>query len=115
MKILIVDDSQQMRRVIKRLLRRAGSETRECADGAYALASYAEWLPDWVLMDLKMERLDGLTATREIVDAFPEAKVLIVTSYDAPELREAARLAGARGYVVKDELLKLRELLSKQP
>ena len=84
----------------------------ECEDGIDALASYARFLPDWVLMDWEMREMDGLMATSQIVRHFPEANILLVTQYDDTELREAASKAGANGFVLKDELAMLRQIIS---
>jgi len=84
----------------------------ECCDGALALAAYAEQRPDWVLMDIRMPEMDGITATRGIKARYPEAQVCIVTDYDDLELQQAAREAGAAGYVVKEDLLMLRQVLA---
>ena len=114
MKFLIVDDSAQMRRCIKQFLPDK-IETVECRDGLEAIAAFTQHRPDWVLMDLRMKEMDGLEATAGILDSFPEARVVIVTDYDDPELRRAAREAGACGYINKRNLLELRKLLSFGP
>ena len=74
MKLLIVDDNAPMRRVIKAVVADQGHEIFECDDGSGALAAYREHQPDLVLMDLKMARMDGLAATRQIRQFFPESK-----------------------------------------
>ena len=71
----------------------------ECADGGEALAAYDRWQPDWVLMDIELGGMDGITATRQIIEAFPEARVIIVTNHNDEPLRVAAREALARGEV----------------
>jgi DNA-binding NarL/FixJ family response regulator len=63
-----------------------------------------------VLMDIKMNQVGGFEATREIKAAFPEARVFIVSQWDSPALREAARAAGAESYISKADLLPLRDL-----
>jgi len=108
LKVLIVDDNAQMRQMVKSYLRGLAEETRECADGAEALAAYTDFLPDWVLMDWEMKLMDGLTATRQIIADFPDAKVLLVTNHDEKVLRQAATEAGACGYVLKENLLDVR-------
>jgi DNA-binding NarL/FixJ family response regulator len=55
--------------------------------------------------------MGGFEATREIKAAFPEARVFIVSQWDSPGLREAARIAGAEDYISKTDLLPLRDLL----
>ncbi len=114
MKVLIVDDNQQMRQMLKFYLNGLTDEICECEDGAGAVAAYMEFQPDWVLMDWEMKNVDGLTATRHIMAAFPEANILLVTQYDDRELRAAASDAGASGYVLKDDLLTLRSLLQEE-
>jgi CheY-like chemotaxis protein len=111
MKVLIVDDNEQARQMIKHYLHGLSDEFRECADGAEAVSAYAEFTPDWVLIDWEMKQVNGLVATRDIIADFPDAKVLMVTNYDEKDLRQAATEAGARGFVLKDDLLSLRSLL----
>lgn len=111
MKLLIVDDNPRMRRMIRKVVAGAAEEVFECGDGREAPAAYARHRPDWVLMDIRMAEVDGISATRQIKAGDPEARVVIVTDYDDSDLREAARAAGACGYVVKENLLDLRRLL----
>lgn len=111
MSLLIVEDNAKMRRMLKSLVADLCSAVHECSDGAEALAAYTAQRPDWVLMDIAMKELDGISATRALKAVYPEAKIIIVTSFDEAELREAARSAGACGYVLKVNLLALRELL----
>jgi CheY-like chemotaxis protein len=111
MKLLIVEDNDGTRGLIKRLVADFASEIYECRDGAEALAVYLARQPDWVLMDIQLVGLNGLAATRQITTAWPQAKIMIVTDYDDDELREAARHAGACEYVIKENLLELRRIL----
>ena len=110
---MIVEDNLDMRNLIRSLLEDLADDIRECSDGEEALAAYIDQQPDWVLMDIKMNRMDGLAATREIVSADPGAKVMIVTAYDDAELREASRRAGACAYVVKENMMSLRRILGQ--
>jgi DNA-binding NarL/FixJ family response regulator len=112
LKVLIVDDNEQARQMIRHYLSNQIINFSECADGADALRCYEANRPDWVLMDWEM-RTDGLTATRRIIKAHPEARILIVTQHDDNNLREAAIEAGARGVVLKDNLLALGSFLEK--
>ena len=111
MKLLIVDDNASMRDLIRGLVSDLAGCIHECGDGAQAIAVYAEHRPDWVLMDVRMPEVDGIAATRQIKADFPEANILIITDYDDAQLRETARLAGARAYVVKENLIGLRAVL----
>ena len=113
MTVLIVEDSLEMRREICSLLSDLAGEVHECSDGSTALAAYEEHRPDWVLMDIVMKQMDGLEATRQIKSAYPNAKIVIVTSYDDNELKEAASEAGACAYVLKENLFEIRSLLMR--
>ncbi len=64
MKILIVDDHEGMRELMRSYLPAAFDEIHECEDGIDALDCYREHLPDWVLMDWKMKRMDGSLLAR---------------------------------------------------
>ncbi|HEY7306349.1 MAG TPA: response regulator [Bryobacteraceae bacterium] len=112
MTVMIVEGDRAMRHLIKKLIDDLADAFYECGNGERALADYQEYRPDWVLMDIRMEGMDGLTATREIIARFPEAKIAIVTSYNDQSLREAAHRAGACDYVLKDDLHILRGMLS---
>src|SRR4030095_7022775 len=112
--ILIVDDSAALRHAIRMVVNDLAGQIYECGDGGGALAAYAEHRPDWVLMDIRMKQTDGLTATRQIKAVFPDARIIVVTVCKGEDMKEAARIAGACGYVVKDNLLELRQLLTNR-
>lgn len=109
--LLIVEDNPSMRRLIKSVCKDLAAEIHECADGADALAAYEAHCPEWILMDVEMQCKDGFTATREIMQIHPEAKILILTKYETVRMREEARKAGACEYVLKENLLTIRELI----
>ncbi len=110
--ILIVEDNAAIRRLIRRTVKHLASEIHECADGADALDAYAQYNPDIVFMDVRMPRMDGLTATRLIRKHYPQARIVIVTDYEMDELKSAALEAGAQGYALKDNLCALEEYIS---
>jgi len=114
MTILVVEDNEPMRELLKKLVRDLAEDLTECDDGAQALGAYQRCHPDWVLMDVKMKTMDGFAATRQIKAAFPEARIIIVTGYDNDKLRTAAHAAGACGFVHKENLLELRRILMRQ-
>jgi len=109
--LLIVEDNPSMRRLIKSVCKDLAAEIHECADGEEALAAYEAHCPEWVLMDVEMQYKDGFTATREIMQVHPEAKILILTRHETARMREEARKAGASEYVLKENLLTIRELI----
>ena len=112
MKLLIVDDNAPMRALLRHLCAGLATEIRDCADGAEAIAAFDEFQPDWTLMDLAMPGVDGLTAIRRIKIAHPGARILVITHHRSPEYEQAAQSAGACGYVTKDNLLPLRQLIA---
>ena len=112
LKLLIVDDKAEVRSMIRRFLSDLAAEISETDDGESALDAYAAFLPDWVLMDIEMKHTNGIVATERIRAAYPEANIVIVTNYDDDSLRERAMAAGARGYVLKENLLALRSMLT---
>jgi DNA-binding NarL/FixJ family response regulator len=77
----------------------------EAADGAEAVTIVRERRPDVVLMDLRMPRMDGVTAIRAIRAEFPDVRVLALTTYEGDVDIHRALEAGARGYLTKDMLL----------
>ena len=101
MLIQIVDDSPNMREAIKSVLDAFSAEFIESGDGDEAVSQYAQHKPDLVIMDIRMDRMDGIAATRAIRSQSPHARVVMVTQYDDNDLRAAAREAGAEGYVLK--------------
>ncbi|CAL9510219.1 response regulator transcription factor [Streptomyces albus] len=103
-RVLIADDQAMVREGFSVLLgAMPGIEVvGEAEDGVEAVAQVAALRPDVVLMDVRMPRMNGLDATREIVAADSGAKVLILTTYDLDEYVYRALRAGASGFLLKD-------------
>lgn len=108
-RLLLVEDQEIVRRGLKTLLQRKPDfqVVGEAANGQEAIALvqslYGTTLqPDVVLMDIRMPVIDGVEATQQICQQFPEVKVLVLTTFDdASYITEALRV-GAKGYVLKD-------------
>ncbi|MBB2743027.1 UNVERIFIED_ORG: RNA polymerase sigma factor (sigma-70 family) [Microbispora rosea subsp. rosea] len=103
-RVVIADDQALVRSGFGMILAADGIEvTAEAADGAEAVAAVRRTRPDVVLMDIRMPRMDGLEATRQIMAADPgETRVLILTTYDLDHYVYAALTAGASGFLLKD-------------
>ncbi|MEE8867574.1 MAG: response regulator transcription factor [Acidipropionibacterium acidipropionici] len=102
---LLLADDQEMVRVGFRMVLDAQSDMTvvgEAADGAEAVGLAGKLYPDVVLMDIRMPRMDGLAATRQIIDADPATRVLVLTTFDLDEYVHAALRAGAAGFLLKD-------------
>ena len=108
---MIVDDSAEMRTLIRSLLKSVAREFVECAGGEAAVTRFATERPDWTLMDIVMPGVDGLTATRRIKAQFPEARILVMTQHDNRMLRNLAREAGATDFLSKEELTRLEGII----
>ena len=102
--ILIVDDHAIVREGLKMVLDlEADLEVvGQASDGSQAVAMASELCPDLVLMDVLMEGTDGIDACRQIKSNLPGVRVLMLTSHSAAEAVEAALLAGASGYLLKN-------------
>ncbi len=111
MKVLIVDDNEKVRELVRDYLPASASEIYECEDGGEAFALYEKHLPDWVLMDWEMPETDGITAVRRIIGEFPDAQICMVTAFDSEDLRDEAFRAGASGFILKDNLFELEAVL----
>jgi DNA-binding NarL/FixJ family response regulator len=103
-RVVICDDQDLVRDGLLAILSTApGIEVvGEASNGDQALEMVEAHSPDVVLMDLKMPGTNGITATRNITNRFAGVKVLVLTTYDAPEWVDDAITAGAAGYLLKD-------------
>jgi DNA-binding NarL/FixJ family response regulator len=105
-KVLIADDHRLFAEALRAVL--SSDERIEVVglaeSGEDAVRKATEVEPDVVLMDISMPGIDGVQATRMIREALPGARVVIVTGSDARQDVDAARSAGAAGYVTKDRI-----------
>ncbi|HEY3773853.1 MAG TPA: response regulator transcription factor [Solirubrobacteraceae bacterium] len=103
-RVMVVDDQGLVREGLMTLLEAAGGidPVAAAADGEEAVQLAARYLPDVVLMDLRMPRMDGVEATRRIREARPDTEIVVLTTHaDEDSILDAMR-AGARGYLTKD-------------
>jgi two-component system NarL family response regulator len=102
--VIVADDHPITREGLALILRSEPGITvlGQAGDGLEAIDCYRVWRPDVAILDLQMPRLNGLGATRQILLAFPQARILLFTTYDGDEDIYRAMHAGARGYILKD-------------
>lgn len=109
--ILIADDNPDVRRMIRSLLEGVDAEVVECADGGAAIEAYEDLRPDWLLMDINMQPVDGLTALRTIRGKHPGARIVIISQYQDARTRDTALAMGANAFVGKEDLMSVRDLM----
>ncbi|NQT24962.1 response regulator [candidate division KSB1 bacterium] len=101
-KILIVDDARLMRNIIKSVLVNEGDvEIIEARNGQQAVECYKEFQPDVVTMDITMDEMNGVEATRAIIAYDPYAVIIVVTSLRQEKLFKQCLAAGAKDYIIK--------------
>ncbi|HKV88707.1 MAG TPA: response regulator transcription factor [Candidatus Dormibacteraeota bacterium] len=103
-RVLVVDDQTLFRTGLASLLADDGrvEVVGQAVDGADAMKQATRLKPDVVLMDIKMPTMDGIEATRRILEANPQTKVLVLTTFETDSQVIQALKAGASGYVLKD-------------
>jgi two-component system cell cycle response regulator DivK len=102
-RVLVVEDTEDNRRIVYDLLTASGYQVLEARDGAAGMAMAAEHRPDLILMDVQLPELDGYEATRRL-KADPDLRdipVIAVTAYALSDDEGKARAAGCDGYVAK--------------
>jgi len=111
--VLVVDDFDDTRLLLRTWLSKRGFRVIEAENGNQAVAAAQSHQPDFIIMDLEMPELDGLSATRQIreLEQFPRVPIVAVSAYGAEEYRSQALDAGCDEYVSTpfdpDELDKL--------
>lgn len=103
-RLLLVDDQRLMREGLRTLLELEGGfeVVGEAGDGQAALDVYAATHPDVVLMDIRMPGMDGVEATRRMRQRWPEARIVILTTFNDDAYVFEGLRAGALGYLLKD-------------
>jgi two-component system response regulator DegU len=102
-RLLLVDDHRMLRETLKRSMLDEGFDVvGEASDGQEAVDLAEELQPDVILMDVTMPEIDGVEATRRIVEQRPDARIVMLTMHADQDVIAAAIRAGASGYLVKD-------------
>ena len=120
-RVLIVDDNEDVRRILALRLSRAGFDVGGAADGREALAALRGGHWDLVLLDLVMPELDGFEFLAEVQGERSVPPVVVITQYDDPANRQRALALGAASYVGKSSALErgfagtLRQWVGRKP
>jgi DNA-binding response OmpR family regulator len=118
-RVLVVEDDEDIAQVLQRSLRLEGYEVRIAADGASALDAASAFVPDLVILDLGLPKIDGIEVAKQL-RAGDDVPILILTARDALDSRVEGLDSGADDYLVKpferQELLaRMRALLRRRP
>lgn len=101
-RVLIVDDSSIMRKMIRKTIETESHiVVGEAKSGREAISLYAALKPDLVTMDITMREVDGFAAAREILNSDPNARIIFLSNLDEEKYSRAAMALGAKGYVSK--------------
>jgi DNA-binding NarL/FixJ family response regulator len=102
--VLVVDDHALLRTGVANIINQEPDlhVVAEAANGVEAIAAFERHRPDVTLLDLRMPIMEGVEAVRQIRDRDPQAKVIVLTTYDTDEDIARALRAGAKAYVLKD-------------
>ena len=119
-RVLVVEDDEEIAHVLQRSLRMEGYEVKLAGDGVKGLEEAHAFLPDLIVLDLGLPRLDGVDVARRLRDDGDEVPILMLTARDALESRVEGLDVGADDYLVKpferQELLaRMRALLRRRP
>jgi DNA-binding NarL/FixJ family response regulator len=117
MTFLIAEDNLQMRQSIKRFLLKTVPNHHtfyEASDGSESVKRCDRFSPDWVLMDIEILPIDGLTASKTILGSHPNAKIFMLTNFDDAGYCKVAHEAGTLAFVSKEHLHNLKTILSVQ-
>jgi DNA-binding response OmpR family regulator len=119
-RVLVVEDDDAIAQVLQRSLRMEGYEVRVAGDGITALDLAHGFLPDLVILDLGLPKLDGIEVAKALRSSDDDVPILVLTARDAVESRVEGLDAGADDYLIKpferQELLaRLRALLRRRP
>lgn len=105
MKIIIIDDDALVCDSLCRILKAKGMQVLATgSDGREAISLYKEHLPDVLLMDIRMQTLNGLEATKQILCEYPDAKILLITTFQDDEYIHEAIELGCSGYILKQNI-----------
>jgi CheY-like chemotaxis protein len=114
-KILIADDNERIRKLINKLLNKLNIaiDVIECEDGEEAVNIFSKERPDLILMDIKMKKMDGLTAIKNIRLVSSSVKIIVVSQLPEEEYHKEAISIGADEFINKENLSKLPDMLNE--
>ncbi len=105
MRVIIVDDDYLVVNSLKTIVNASSIQVIDIGhDGREAVELYSMHRPDIILMDIRMENMNGIDASRKILELDPEAKILLITTFQDDEYISQALSLGCRGYILKQNI-----------
>ncbi|MGI5920604.1 MAG: response regulator [Syntrophomonadaceae bacterium] len=112
--MLIVDDQKGVRRLLEELFKKDGWEVHMAADGREAIDQVDNFLPNIILMDMKMPNMNGLEASQKILEKHPGLTIIMMTAYGEMEVVKRALDAGVKKCVTKPfDIMNLRNIVNE--
>jgi CheY-like chemotaxis protein len=111
LKVQIVDDNKKFRETLRKFILPVTESIFECENGQEAINTYKEYFPDFVLMDIRMPVLDGVTATRKILEMYPEARIILISDNDK-YFKKNLRESGALAFFPKENLSEVIDFIN---
>ena len=115
LKLMIIDDNARFRTLVRTIVATPTDEILELDDGIAVNENYAAFHPDWVLMDVKMKQVNGLQATRRLIQRFPDAQVVILSNHTSKRIVAKGLQVGARAYLSKEDIFAVQKIIHPTP
>ncbi|MGI6488376.1 MAG: response regulator [Syntrophomonadaceae bacterium] len=113
-RLLVVDDQKGIRRLLQELFQREGFEVEVAADGMEAIELVKSGVPDVILMDMKMPRMNGLEASETILKMNQDVAIIMMTAYGEIEMMKKAVEVGVKKYITKPfDIIVLRDMVKE--
>ena len=113
-RLMIVDDNERMRKIIVQMVMQKEDEILECCCGKEAVERYSGFNPDWILMDIQMDEMNGFKAAEKILQQNRETNIAFVTNHDNELYRKTAKEIGVKHYFLKRNLFIISETLKNK-
>lgn len=113
MKYLVVDDNDEFREYLCKYIVTQNDECIELDDGLNVKTVFESFNPDWVLMDLQMKSIHGFEAAKDLIEKYPEAKLIFVSNYTDKHFQKKAQFVGAVALISKENLEEVYKIVHK--
>ncbi|MGE5365115.1 MAG: response regulator [Bacteroidota bacterium] len=107
MKFLIVDENKSFREYLRELIVDNNDECMELEDGLNIAAAFRKYKPDWLLIDLQMQKQNGFRLAEMMISEFRDASIALLSDFNDERLRIRAEQIGAKAFIVKENLCDL--------